>query len=250
MSVADELKKLAELRSQGVLTEAEFEQQKQMLLRGGPGQSATESLFGTPPLNWDKVPLSRRWWFQWLVTLVVTPFGLVLMAMVPAFRLRDRQVIPVGPTMKFVFGGIACALWGAAILATLPQPLPETLGAEQAVTEQTAEGEDALPSCENTELRNAAREAVEARRAAYGLPRDTYSHLFGQLTETDSADAALVRQRLWEAAGVPDGDIRTCAARNNGNEVLLTVVYLRDGAPTGGVLNFGIPEEVVDFWNQ
>lgn len=34
MSIADELKKLAELRSQGVLSDAEFEAQKSALLSG------------------------------------------------------------------------------------------------------------------------------------------------------------------------------------------------------------------------
>jgi len=43
MSVADELQKLAALRDSGVLTEAEFQEQKARVMSGKPGAQAPEA---------------------------------------------------------------------------------------------------------------------------------------------------------------------------------------------------------------
>ena len=190
MSVADEIAKLQGLRSQGVITEAEFEQQKKTLM-GGAETAPSEP---SAPA-WDQIPIHKKWWFQALVTLIVVPVGLILLVFVPSYRKKKGQVIPVERWFKIAFAIFVLIAWGM------------NLGRLGGGTSSAS-----VPACNSSSAKGVVKNAIERNAAGANLRllelKDTKEisfdaskpeRLCGGVAVLNSGDEA-IRYRLWLTA--------------------------------------------------
>lgn len=124
MSIADEIRKLAVLRDEGILSEEEFQVQKSTLVgsREPAIASRHEEISKNDPPNfapeWASLPVSKKWWFQALLTLLIIPVGLILMAAQKShFKKRDGSVAKRSLVTKLMFGLLAVSVWAFNIFA-------------------------------------------------------------------------------------------------------------------------------------
>jgi|GEM_PF-2507361 len=129
MSIADEIGKLDELRKQGVLTDAEFENQKQALLQDSPSASAagapipptythTSSSNAGGQAEWSSIELKNKWWFQALLGLLIAPVGLTMAMLLESYqrgKLGEARRIPLW--FKSLFVTLVAVIWGYSILS-------------------------------------------------------------------------------------------------------------------------------------
>ena len=115
MSTADELLKLNDLKDRGLLTDAEFQQQKGLLL-GQQGTSVASNNTPNAVPEWATIPLRKKWWFQAVWALFFCPVGLVLLAVFPSYIRRKGQVRRVGAGAK-IFVSVCLLLLLALALA-------------------------------------------------------------------------------------------------------------------------------------
>jgi hypothetical protein len=201
MSIADELAKLQSLRSQGVITEAEFEQQKKALIGGG---QKTTSAPDVPA--WDQLPIHKKWWFQALVTLIVVPVGLILLVFVPSYRKKKGQVIPVERWFKIAFAIFVLIAWAMNLGG---------IGGGSSVA--------SVPACDSSRAKTVVKDAIERNGAGANLRllelKDTKELFFdsakperlcGGVAVLNSGDEA-IRYRLWLTADKKMilGEVRT-----------------------------------------
>lgn len=164
MSIADELTKLNALRAQGVITDAEFEQRKRVLLgtteaKGGSGKYA----------EWSEVPTKNKWWFQALLTIVVFPIGLLFVLFFKAYHKKKGAVAKVGVGFKLFF--VVLVLAALTFLASIAPQSPDsgagnsTTESPQATTEApatpTPRAEPTMVACDSREARQALANAIE-----------------------------------------------------------------------------------------
>ncbi len=168
MSVAEEIKKLNELREQGILSDAEFEQQKRQLLSPeGPTSTSRASRSSTaadsPALAWSDVELKNKWWFQGLLTFVVPLVGLIYLFMKSYQKGRKGEAKRVGVWFKLFFLAAVVFVW-ASILA---QPRG---GGDHEARDSNATGAsaDLIPECASADARALIDDAI-ANNAANNI---------------------------------------------------------------------------------
>lgn len=183
MSIADELKKLAELRSQGVLSDAEFEAQKAALLSGveHPASATTSDA----QRDWRDVPLADKWWFQLIVTALANPIGLLLMLFRKSFqKTRTGEVKRVGRVSKLAFGSLGALVWVLGLASLSSGPM--TPGGS------TSPPVAAIDACDSAEARGAVTNAIE-QNASSNL--DTFKLLdMRDIVEVQVLDGGKVRR--------------------------------------------------------
>ncbi|MGE0271514.1 MAG: SHOCT domain-containing protein [Alphaproteobacteria bacterium] len=190
MSIADEIAKLQNLRSEGVITEAEFEQQKKVLIGGGDKPSSASNVPA-----WDQIPIHKKWWFQALLTLVVVPVGVIFILFVPSYRKKKSQVIPTERWFKLAFVIIAIIAWG--------MNLDKIVGGSTTAS---------VPACDSGRAKGVVKDAVERNAAGASLRllelKDTKELFFDSvkperlcagIAVLNSGDEA-IRYRLWLTA--------------------------------------------------
>lgn len=164
MSIADELTKLNDLRAQGIITDAEFEQRKRVLLGTTNAKSASVKY-----AEWSEVPTKNKWWFQALLTIVVFPIGLLFLLFFKAYHKKEGAVAKVGIGFKLFF--VMLVLAALVFLASVAPQSPESgasssnTEAPQAATETAAtptpRTEPAMVACDSREARRALADAIE-----------------------------------------------------------------------------------------
>lgn len=143
MSVADEIAKLQNLRTQGILTDEEFETQKRKLIGTSPIPTATSEADGES-LAWSQIPLRRKWWFQVVVTLIIVPVGLTLLVLVPSFRRKKGKIVPVERWFKIIFAVLVVVVWAANLNGIVSGT-------------RTA----SVPACDSRSAKNVVKDAIE-----------------------------------------------------------------------------------------
>jgi hypothetical protein len=128
MSVSDELVKLNDLKNAGLLSEGEFQQQREALLAAqlSPSPKAVspaQTIEATPavlPIDvWPTIPLRKKWWFQVIWVLICVPFTLILMACYPSYyRHKNVEIRKVSATNKAIFS-VLWLLWMALQLTLI-----------------------------------------------------------------------------------------------------------------------------------
>ncbi|MBY0568174.1 MAG: SHOCT domain-containing protein [Hyphomonadaceae bacterium] len=167
MSIAEEIKKLNELREQGVITDAEFEQQKGLLLSGASAAAASQAQplaqANGLALAWAEVKLKNKWWFQGLLTFVIPLAGLIFLFMKSYQKSRKGETKRVGVWFKLFFLTAVVFVW-ASILAR-PQGGADFSGGETSAIGATA---DLLPECGSADARALIDDAI-ANNAANNI---------------------------------------------------------------------------------
>jgi len=183
MSIADELKKLAELRSQGVLSDAEFEAQKSALLSGRSNTASAAT--NDAPREWRDVPLAEKWWFQLIVTALANPIGLLLMLFRKSFqKTRSGEVQRVGRVSKFMFGSLGALVWALGLAGLSSGPI--------ATGGSTSPPVAAIDACDSAEARGAVTNAVEQNASS---TLDTFKLLdMRDIVEVEVLDGGKVRR--------------------------------------------------------
>jgi hypothetical protein len=105
MSIADEIAKLDELRTRRILSDAEFETQKQALLK-----SSTQKDRDMP--RWEAIPLRQKWWFQAILYLLALPIGILFIILCPSYQKRRGRVVQVGKGTKVFMVILGLLVWG------------------------------------------------------------------------------------------------------------------------------------------
>jgi hypothetical protein len=180
-SVADEVGKLSKLRSDGAITDAEFQQQKDRLFGAAaattdpaaqPAPPSATSYSGMPS-DWSAVPLKNRWWFQAVMLLLIIPVGILLMLFCPAYRKKRGQAVRIGKGTKLTSIILALLLWalnvaklvGYANLGSAAGTLYSTVakGANSASSSPEADSVpgDALGACNDDNTKRTVRQIVE-----------------------------------------------------------------------------------------
>jgi Short C-terminal domain len=154
MSIADEIKKLGDLRSQGLITESEFQTQKAALLARSSRASKSNNDEAQP--DWPSVPLLSKWWFQRVLTVLVIPAGLLVMLTRRSYeRKRSGEVRPASRTSKLVLGGLATLVWGLGIATIWSRPVNTTDPQPKQIA--ACDSSDARSALANAVRENAAR---------------------------------------------------------------------------------------------
>lgn len=166
MSVAEEIKKLNELREQGIISDAEFEQQKRQLLSPGgaaaPSHAAqSASATTSPTLAWPDVALKNKWWFQGLLTLLIPLVGLLFLFMKSYQKGRNGEAKRVGVWFKLFFVAAVSIVW-ASILAR-PQGNAGFVAEDTNAIGATAE---LLPGCGSADARALINDAITNNAAS------------------------------------------------------------------------------------
>lgn len=167
MSIAEEIKKLNELREQGVITDAEFEQQKDLLLSGASAAAASQAQplaqANGLALAWAEVKLKNKWWFQGLLTFVIPLAGLIFLFMKSYQKGRKGEAKRVGVWFKLFFLAAVVFVW-ASILAR-PQ---NGTSYEAGDTNAIGASADLLPQCASADARALIDDAI-ANNAANNI---------------------------------------------------------------------------------
>jgi len=100
----DQLERLADLKSKGIITDTEFEAKKQELLSGQRQQPASDAKTGP---KWGSLTLTQKQWFVAIWLLLFWPVAFVLMWIKPQYYRGSN-----GAAMK-------TPVWAKALLQVL-----------------------------------------------------------------------------------------------------------------------------------
>ncbi len=154
MSMADEIRKLDELRKQGLISDAEFERQKQVLLGGASPVPSAHAIADAPA--WADIDLKNKWWFQWLLTLVIIPLGLLLVLFMKSYqRGKTGHAKRVSIGFKMLFVVLALVVWGVGIAGLVGGERPSASGVA-----------DGVAACDSDQARAVLANAIENNAAS------------------------------------------------------------------------------------
>lgn len=173
-SVADEIAKLSKLRSEGAITDAEFQQQKEKLFGGSPQHSTStsphmdRSTGSAPPSDWSALPLRKKWWFQATMTLLLIPVGVVLMLFCTAYQKRKGEIVRVGKGTKAVMIVLWSIIWAYTAFKLIgPYNLGRAAGTVYRAVDNTSastspsQHEGTLAACDDDETKATVKQIVE-----------------------------------------------------------------------------------------
>src|ERR1700722_17538591 len=131
ISIADELIKLNQLRTDRVISDAEFKQPKPGVFRSS-GASSPESVPPpTPapartvsnPTDWSAVSLKNKWLFQLLMSFVMIPVGMTLMLFCVAYqKQKNGQIVRIGKGTKAFLIILAALVWALTLARLAANP--------------------------------------------------------------------------------------------------------------------------------
>lgn len=107
---SDEIARLHQLFKDGALTEAEFNEQKKLVL--GPKPSTEDNPSG---VEWSKLSFWQKQWFVGLLLLLFIPAALILMWTTTIYRKKRGVVVTMTRVEKVALSGIGLLLLGFAI---------------------------------------------------------------------------------------------------------------------------------------
>lgn len=244
MEHIEAIERLAKLRADGALTEAEFQAAKEKVLAGGSAPAVDAVTRPPQPSNpASALTLVNAWWFQCLLLFFLGPIGIAVMLLVPAYRRINGEDVRVPRWFKAVGIVIATLLWLLTLARLVASNSPRTAAAPApANTVQTvaiptpapadaASGQQAaappappspvppaatalsLPLCDSTE-------AVDALKAAAA---DSPEGRAGLLELHELKDA---READYEFIGMQrSDDMRVCTANAFYNTGLVGITY-------------------------
>lgn len=259
-SVADEIAKLNRLRGDGVISDDEFQKQKEVFLKSGaaPGSPSAATTIGSNELR--SIPLRSRWWFQLAILWLVIPVGIILMLTCAAYQERKGQVVRITKGTKSILIMLALLTWVFASIRLFAgsnspggsaQSPAATTGAAQNVEAQASAADSkpssGLPECDSAELQNAVKQAVADKLATLGLPMGSLGNMYSQLKQSHSEPSEAIKRNFSRQNGIPFEDIEMCSVATDSGEMLVTLVAVRNGEIGGAVGNFGVPGVVAEF---
>ncbi|MFN4163594.1 MAG: SHOCT domain-containing protein [Ferrovibrio sp.] len=107
---SDEIARLHKLFKDGALTEAEFNEQKKLVLGQKPASE------GSPGVTeWSKLSFWQKQWFVGLLLLLFIPAALLLMWTTTIYRKKRGAVVPMTRGEKVAFSGVGLLLLGLVI---------------------------------------------------------------------------------------------------------------------------------------
>ncbi|GEM_PF-6670389 len=120
MPSTDELIKLSQLHQDGILTQEEFEAEKQKILNVTPTTQKhvpASEVEVTLLKGWDDIPLRWKLWFQLIVSIFLPLIGLLLMVFLPSYsKTEDEKAQKVRNTSKSIYMVAILAAWGLFVL--------------------------------------------------------------------------------------------------------------------------------------
>lgn len=271
------LERLAKLKAEDAITDAEYMAQKSRLL-------------GTEP----QVPFYRKLWVVVLLTVLVLtmPVALLVLATGNVYRKTDDGLVPISGKSRAIYAGVL-VIWlaGAFVNATLfpdtgfmgalertaqtpplsakepvqaskpeeskeavkgePQQAPAAEPTPQREAQSTADGP---PACTDPAFRQTVLEAVDNGFDKAGLPREPEDEqAAGNLIELDGPLWLTARRSVVANSNgeIKLEEVRVCGTKDERGSVgLVTVIAVQhDGELGGAIQNTGLPS-VIPFGKQ